>query len=50
MKCPNCENDRFISEGYEVLDFESSTSNWDEWDQILKLKCKECGHEFTHID
>ena len=50
MKCPNCENNKYINEGFEVLDCEGSDSNWDDWDQILNLKCKECGYEFVHVD
>ncbi len=50
MNCPNCNNTRILQEGYEILESESSNSNWDDYDQILKLRCKDCGYEFTHID
>lgn len=50
MKCPNCDNNKYLNDGYEILESKSSNSNWDDYDQILKLKCKECSYEFTHID
>lgn len=50
MICPNCKNNKDLDVGYEILDCESSKSTWDDYDQILKLKCKKCNHEFVHVD
>lgn len=50
MECPKCKNNGSMKEDFEVLDYESSKSNWDDYDQIIELKCKKCGYKFTHID
>lgn len=50
MRCPNCENEAYIEDGYDILNVESSESSFDDWDQIMDLKCRSCGTEFRHID
>ena len=50
MKCPNCNQDKLIAEGFTVLDSKSSDSNWDDWDQWFKLQCNNCNHIFEHED
>jgi hypothetical protein len=49
MKCTNkdCDNEsinaNFTSdENIEILDIERSESNFDEWDLIVKFRCKKC--------
>lgn len=50
MKCINCDNEGNLKDKFEVLSEKSSKSNYDDWDQIIKLKCKKCGKVFEHID
>jgi uncharacterized Zn finger protein len=54
MKCPKCgkENPSCLietNEGFEILESESSHSNWDDLDFWVKIKCKECGNIFEFI-
>ena len=51
MKCPECGNEGYQSDKdkFEILKVENSDSNWDDWDQDITLKCKECGKIFHNI-
>jgi hypothetical protein len=49
-KCGNDDGDKYCfppeegNDQFETLEYESSTSNWDDWDFCGSFKCKKCGH------
>ena len=50
MKCKECGNEGFLHDIFEVLEVQDTKRGLYDYDNILKLKCKKCGHEFKLIN